>query len=123
MNEEAERTQIHPRALVVSHAGRNYIVPPDFQGLFAIGRGSSCEIVLDSRIVSRLHGCIRVTNGRYSYRDTSSNGTVVTRGHDETLVHDEEVELPEAGALRIGDVMLHFTTQPPPDASTGDYQT
>lgn len=121
MSGDAERTQMQPRALVVSHAGRSYVVPPDYPGLFAIGRGSSCQIVIDSRVVSRLHGCIRVNNGRYSYRDTSSNGTVVTRGHDETLVYDSEVELPEAGALRIGDALLHFTTRPPSDASASNH--
>jgi predicted component of type VI protein secretion system len=112
MTEDEDRTHIHPRALVVSYAGREYVVPPDFQGLFAIGRGASCQIVLDSKIVSRLHGCIRVTDGRYAYRDTSSNGTIVTLGHDETLVYDEEIDLPETGALRIGDLVLHFRTWP-----------
>jgi glycine betaine catabolism B len=111
MTEDAERTQIQPRALVVSYDGRDYVVPPDFQGLFAIGRGTSCQIVLDSRIVSRLHGCIRVTHGRYVYRDTSSNGTVVVKGHDETVVQDSEIELEESGLLRIGDTVLHFRTR------------
>jgi predicted component of type VI protein secretion system len=103
-----ERTRILPDALVLNHGGRDYIVPPDFRGLFAIGRGTSCQIVLDSPIVSRLHGCIRVARDGYSYRDTSSNGTVLMSGHDETLVHDKEVPLPEAGALKIGEVVLAF---------------
>lgn len=109
MSEAGDPTMIQPHALVLSHAGRSYVVPPDFQGLFAIGRGASCQIVLDSSIVSRLHGCIRVANGGYRYRDTSSNGTVVINGHDETMVQEAEIELPEAGTLKIGDVLLAFT--------------
>jgi pSer/pThr/pTyr-binding forkhead associated (FHA) protein len=108
MTDDTDPTRIRPRALVVSYGGRDYVVPPDFHGLFAIGRGASCQITVDSKIVSRLHGCIRVTNGLYSYRDTSSNGTIVMTGHDETLVQEAEIELPEAGALKVGDVLLHF---------------
>lgn len=103
-----QRTRIFPDALVLNHAGRDYVVPPDFNGLFAIGRGTSCQIVLDSPVVSRLHGCIRVAHGGYAYRDTSSNGTVLMSGHDETLIHDREVTLPDAGALKIGNVLLAF---------------
>jgi predicted component of type VI protein secretion system len=109
MIEDPQRTRIRDQALVVSYAGRDYVVPPDFHGLFAIGRGASCQIVVDSMIVSRLHGCIRVSDDCFAYRDTSSNGTVLLAGHDETLVHDSEVALPETGALKIGDVMLPFS--------------
>lgn len=103
-----ERTRILHGALILNHAGRDYVVPPDFRGLFAIGRGTSCQIVLDSPVVSRLHGCIRIAKDDYTYRDTSSNGTVLISGHDETLIHDREVTLPEAGSLKIGDVILAF---------------
>ncbi|HEX7037782.1 MAG TPA: FHA domain-containing protein [Pseudomonadales bacterium] len=103
-----ERTRILADSLILNHAGRDYVVPPDFRGLFAIGRGASCQIVLDSPVVSRLHGCIRIAKDAYAYRDTSSNGTILLTGHDETLIHDREVTLPDAGALKIGDVILAF---------------
>lgn len=108
MSNRTTRTQIQPKALVLRHAGHDYVVPADFHGLFAIGRGASCQIVLDSPIVSRLHGCIRVADQHFTYRDTSSNGTILMTGHDETLVHDREVALPDAGTLKIGDMLLSF---------------
>jgi len=106
---DTEATRMQSRALILRHAGRDYVVPPDFNGLFSIGRSNSCQITLDSSIVSRLHGCIRVTGGTYVYRDTSSNGTVIIDGHDEILVHEAEIALPDAGALKVADVMLHFS--------------
>lgn len=110
MSHDTEATRIQARALVLRYAERDYVVPPDFHGLFAIGRGSSCQITVQSNIVSRLHGCIRVdADGRYSYRDTSSNGTIMIDGHDETLVQEEEVLLPESGVLKIGDTLLPFS--------------
>lgn len=101
-------TRIHTGALIVRYGEREFVIPAHFGGLFAIGRGASCQIVLDSSVVSRLHGCIRAGAGGFLYRDTSSNGTILLNGHDETLIQESEVPLPDAGALRIGDELLRF---------------
>lgn len=108
MSAAAHTTRIHTGALIVRYAEREFVIPAHFGGLFAIGRGPGCQIVLDSSVVSRLHGCIRVCNGVFLYRDTSSNGTILLNGHDETLVQDAEIPLPEAGTLRIGEERLRF---------------
>lgn len=112
MNGGSDETLIHPGGLVVRCEGRDYVIPPDFRGLFAIGRGPMCEIVLDSQVVSRLHGCIRATESGFRYRDMSSNGTIVMDGHDEKLLHEDEVILPDSGALRIHGFLLAFRRQP-----------
>lgn len=112
MTDRDADTLIHPNGLVVRCEGREYVIPSHFRGLFAIGRGPQCEIVLDSQVVSRLHGCIRATGSGFSYRDMSSNGTILLDGHDEKLLHDDEVSLPDQGALRIHDYLLAFRRQP-----------
>lgn len=113
MSETGDTTRLQPEALIMTHGARQFVIPPDFKGLFAIGRHSSCQILLDSTVVSRLHGCVRVAGAAYVYRDTSSNGTVLLDGHDETLVQQSEVVLPESGSLRIGAELLHFHRRPP----------
>lgn len=57
-------------------------------------------------------------NGVYRYRDTSSNGTIVRHGHDETLVQEAEVGLAESGALQIGGAVLTFCRGSGSDAVT-----
>lgn len=108
MSGGGDTTRVQPRALIVHHQGRDYVIPSHFGGLFAIGRGSSCQIVLDDSVVSRLHGCIRASGLDFVYRDTSSNGTILLDGHDETLIQESEVALPASGALKIGDAVLRF---------------
>lgn len=42
-----------------------------------IGRGDGCDIVVESKLVSRRHASITPVQGGYELRDESSNGTVV----------------------------------------------
>lgn len=107
------RTRIVPSALVVTHAGRDSVIPPDFRGLVTVGRSESCQISIDSTFASRLHGCFRSGGDHYLYRDMSTNGTVIFDGHDELLLHGDEHRLPAVGELRIGDVALTFATERP----------
>ncbi len=70
-----------------------------------IGRLSSnctCDIALDSRIVSRTHGEICQVNGKYYYRDLgSTNGTYVNRTYLGNKAPDGKVSTP----LNDGDVI------------------
>jgi len=45
-----------------------------------IGRGSSCDIIINDPNVSRVHAEISVAGGQYVYRDVSTNGSIVN-GH------------------------------------------
>jgi pSer/pThr/pTyr-binding forkhead associated (FHA) protein len=94
--------------LIVTCAGKEYVIPTDYEGLATVGRGVSCQICVDSSFASRLHGCFRCTQEQFTYRDMSSNGTTLLEGHEEVLVHDDEVPLPKHGSLRIGDTVLSF---------------
>lgn len=99
-------TRMLPASLVISYAGQEHVIPQDFRGLVTVGRGASCQICLDSSFVSRLHGCFRCHNSQFSYRDMSSNGTVLLYGHEEVLLREMEVDLPASALLRIGDIEL-----------------
>jgi hypothetical protein len=105
-DEDDNLTRMLPASLVISCAGKEHVIPQDFRGLVTVGRGTSCQICLDSSFVSRLHGCFRYHNGQFSYRDMSSNGTVLLFGHEEVLVQEMEVDLPASARLRIGDMVL-----------------
>ena len=98
-----DATLMLPSALVISCDGNDFLVPQDFMGLVTLGRGANCQIRLDSSFVSRLHGCFRSSSEGFHYRDLSSNGTTLLQGHEEALLHDDEVVLPAQCALRVGD--------------------
>lgn len=106
------QTRLVLDALVVSQAGGQTVIPPDFRGLITVGRSATCQISVASTFASRLHGCFRRSGDHYLYRDMSTNGTILYDGHEEILLHDDERELPAVGELRIGDVTLSFSTQP-----------
>ncbi len=101
-------TSMLPQSLLIRCEEREHRIPPDYGGLFTIGRGVSCQLQIESTYASRLHGCFRVCDGAFTYRDMSSNGTRLLVAHDEHIVHDEEVVLANVGALRIGGVEIRF---------------
>lgn len=102
-------TVLLPESLLLRCGDREHRIPPDYGGLFTIGRGQSSQLRIDSNYASRLHGCFRVNDGVFSYRDMSSNGTRLQIGHDERIVHDEEIALERPGVLRIGGIEIHFS--------------
>lgn len=101
-------TVILPAALKLRFAGQEVQVPADFDGLIAVGRGSQCQVRLPSSYVSRLHGCFQATAEGFSYRDMSQNGTVLSQGHEEMLLHETEVLLSGQGQLQMGDQSVAF---------------
>lgn len=105
---DGAQTLIVPRSLLVTTGTSEHLVPPDFRGFVSVGRSESCQICIDSSFASRLHGSFRSDGGRFLYRDMSTNGTLLLGGHEEVLVHDEEVDLPAKGSLRIGEIVLKF---------------
>ena len=107
-SENDSHTLIVPRSLLVTNGTSEHLIPPDFRGLVSVGRSESCQICIDSTFASRLHGCLRTDGQLFLYRDMSTNGTLLLGGHEELLVHDEEVSLLPKGGLRIGDVVLKF---------------
>jgi hypothetical protein len=106
---DADETRWLPGCLVVNDGRKDHVIPTDYRGLVTVGRSSTCQICVVSTFASRLHGCLRYDGQQYLYRDTSRNGTLLYDGHEEVLVQDAEIELPEDAELRIGDVSLRLT--------------
>lgn len=46
-----------------------------------IGRGNTCDIVINEPIISRLHAEVVYNDGRYTFRDSSANGTTINGNH------------------------------------------
>jgi pilus assembly protein CpaF len=93
----------------------------DGSGPLWIGRDPSCDVVLDSELVSRRHACVERHGEELRVRDRSANGTRVGG----TPLRQSSCALPCDAALEIGPyrVRLRFTAaheaaklpvQPPP---------
>jgi len=75
--------------LTIAEGDEAQVVPLPNEGTLRIGRSDGCEIVLRNPLASRVHGEIKVGNGRITIRDLgSANGTRV-------------------GPLRIGPLVEH----------------
>jgi len=62
------------------------------------GRDDTCDVVLNSPLVSRRHLCIRNADDELYVRDDSNNGTVVGK----SLLHKAEIALADAERFQIG---------------------
>ena len=67
-----------------------------------IGREDDCDLLVDSRVTSRLHCTLQYRDGQVVLCDHSSNGTYVTADNRELLVKSRETALPDQGSLAIG---------------------
>lgn len=72
------------------------------KGTIVIGREEDCDLLVDSRVTSRLHCTLQYRSGQVTLRDHSSNGTFVTAGDREFMVKGKEAPLPDQGSLAIG---------------------
>jgi class 3 adenylate cyclase len=68
-----------------------------------LGRGESCQLMVDRACVSRRHATIEARNGKFVLTDFSTNGTYLYLGTDGCdHVHREEFVLQGEGALSLG---------------------
>jgi pSer/pThr/pTyr-binding forkhead associated (FHA) protein len=89
-------------------------VPLD-SGAVTIGRGRDCVIVLDSKLVSRLHGRLLEGGGRVLYQDEgSANGSTVNGQPARGAVQVNETSRIEIGEFRIELQQDAATAAPPP---------
>jgi ferredoxin-NADP reductase len=85
------------------------------QGEYLIGRASSCDLVLDSQDVSRVHGRIKYQNAQYHYTDLgSANGS---RINQEDVQVNRNYGLSVDDVIRIGDFVLFVETVETIDSS------
>jgi pilus assembly protein CpaF len=67
-----------------------------------LGRDVTCDVVLNSPMVSRRHLCIRNSEGELYVRDDSNNGTMM----GQTLLRRSECLLPEHERFQVGPYVL-----------------
>lgn len=104
----------HPY-LLLSYQGREIHVDGR-QPFLILGRSPSCDLVIDDKMVSRLHLRIEMRRGKFYLVDHSSNGTYLVSGDgEEQVLRREETALPERGRLSPGRsfserpaVVVHF---------------
>lgn len=76
-------------------------------GFASIGRAtanSSCNIQISSAVVSRTHGEVRYSNGRYTYKDlNSTNGTLL---NNSKLLGKEAPDNANICTLKDGDILI-----------------
>jgi len=68
-----------------------------------VGRDPNCDLLVESREASRLHCTIHHSEGHFSVRDHSNNGTYVRVDGVEIPLRNAEFWLPEEGLIGIGD--------------------
>ncbi|HVX89915.1 MAG TPA: FHA domain-containing protein [Gemmatimonadales bacterium] len=85
--------------------GREYAIG---QGRATIGRDADCDVVIESKSVSRKHAEIMGTDKGYLLVDLSTNGTFVNG----QKIAGQQV-LARADVIRVGDADLRFYADPP----------
>jgi adenylate cyclase len=84
-----------------------------------IGRSTTCDLILEDKMVSRQHLRIEFRRGKFYLIDYSTNGTFIrTSAGEELFIRREESPLWSSGELRLGrsfgestDHMVHFETK------------
>ena len=84
-----------------------------------IGRSTTCDLILEDKMVSRQHLRIEFRRGKFYAIDYSTNGTFIrTSAGEELFIRREESPLCSSGQLRLGrsfgeptDQMVHFETK------------
>ncbi len=70
---------------------------------FVLGRGPTCDIVVDYEGTSRAHAVISMAGGRFRLLDQSRNGTYVAIENDAPVViKNEDIELRGSGSFYLG---------------------
>jgi predicted component of type VI protein secretion system len=108
----------HLQVLLGRERGRVYAVDTVDRGSYVVGRGSDCDIVLASDIVSRRHAQLTASHADLRVTDLgSSNGTFINGARvlgDGTVKPDD--------ILIVGEVALRLhPAQPPTLQPVGDY--
>jgi adenylate cyclase len=74
------------------------------QRTIVLGRDEGCDVVVGSKAASREHCTIECCENDFLVCDHSNNGTYISLpANGEVLVHNENMILPEEGAIAIGE--------------------
>lgn len=104
-HDQLTRIESTPRSLLKKH--KLFLSYQDqqlelTQGVIKIGRDQTCDIVVDTTQVSRVHCEIRQKGSKFSLRDNSTNGTFILQNDVEFFFHQEEAPLHNSGIISLG---------------------
>ena len=104
-----EQQQFQTHCLKQSHAE---------QTEWSIGRNNTCDLVLPSPEVSRIHGRIVYIDSAYYYIDDGSTSGSLING--ESIPINDNCQLHPGDLLQIGETFLHVETLTPPSLNQAE---
>lgn len=91
------------RQLRLSYGAQRLDVDLNRSTDWTIGRQSTCDLVLDTQVASRVHAVIKYQRGKFVLFDQSTNGTYVyPQTQQELYIRREEMPLSGSGAISFG---------------------
>ncbi len=72
------------------------------QGSITIGRGTECNLIVEAPQASRFHCEIQLKGNKFSFIDSSTNGTYLCQNNVEILFQNETVPLHHSGMISLG---------------------
>jgi hypothetical protein len=89
--------------LSLQYQGTNYELSGK-RPSFLIGRGDQNDLIIDSTLVSRNHGIIKLRQGKFMFQDRSQNGSYLRMETKEDFkIQQEEIHLHGKGILCLGE--------------------
>lgn len=108
---EAVADPDNPPCLLLSYQGRE-IHMDGRRPFLLLGRSPSCDVVVEDKLVSRVHVRIEMRRGKFYLIDHSSNGTYLESDQgDELILRREETTLPGRGRLSLGRSLRESTVE------------
>jgi len=97
------------RSIVLNVFGEELVFADnDFGSAVLIGRHVSCNIIVDTQYVSRMHLSLGLSRGKFVLTDKSTNGTYVQfNGQDELFIRREELALQGGGTICLGESVVN----------------
>ncbi len=96
-------TETMAQMLRISHRDKEFELKPNGGG-FTIGRGSTCDLMVDSKLASRQHAKVEFRRGKAVLIDQSTNGTYVRLDDGkEIFIRREELPITGHGTICLGE--------------------
>jgi hypothetical protein len=97
-----DMVQLEPSHLLLTVNGERYEVTAA-DPVLVLGRSTTCDVMIDTGVVSRTHARIELRLGRFLLMDQSTNGSFVrTRDGREIYVKQDELPLTGQGSISLG---------------------
>lgn len=102
--------QLAATELKLQYEASQLVVPPK-AAVTHIGRGRQCDLVVESKLASRIHARIEYSRGKFVLIDQSTNGTFIkTDDGKEVYLRREDLPLWGHGWISLGKAIEEDTT-------------